>query len=51
MRIQVRVKYKFGTSTGTWSGYVSGQSESAVMVELEKKHPGKQIVILQIDWD
>lgn len=54
MSVQVKVKYKYGktnpTSTATFSGLVAGQSESAVMAALQKKHRDCQIIIVSIEW-
>lgn len=29
---------------------LKGRTESAVLAELQKKHPGKEIVIVEIEW-
>lgn len=54
MTTQVTVKYKYGRSrpdtTSTWNGTVQGRSESAVLAELQKRHPGSQILIIDIRW-
>lgn len=50
----VKVKYKYGTSKPTTSSQktirVPGQTESAIMAELKKKHPGKEILLLSYEW-
>lgn len=33
-----------------WTGNVSGQTESAIMAVLQKKHKDSEIVITKIEW-
>ena len=37
------------SSTG-WAGYVSSQSETILMQELRKKHPGCEIELKEFRW-
>lgn len=40
-----------GSKVGTsFSGSVASESETLVMQQLRKKHPGKEIELKKIDW-
>jgi hypothetical protein len=34
----------------SWSGSISSQSETLVMQELRKRHPGAEIELIDIKW-
>lgn len=54
--VKFHVRYRYvtpgkhaGTSAST-SGTVKSQSETLVMQELRKKHPGKEIELTELEW-
>ncbi len=53
---KAHIKYKT-KKTGGWTTHnlsasqIKGNTESAVMELLSKKHPDHEIVILSIEWD
>ena len=55
-KVRVQVKYKYWSSgsaskgTTSWVGSVDGKSESSIRVALKRKHPGKEVEILNIQW-
>jgi len=54
---QVSVKYYYKTpnapgngASSSWSGRVKGNTESAILEVLRKKHKGKEIILREVKW-
>ena len=53
----VKVQYSYRNGRGgasatrvSWSGNVLGNTESIVLAELRKRHPGADIVMHRLEW-
>jgi hypothetical protein len=50
----VRYRYcKTGAASWTstsWAGYINSQSETILMQELRKKHPGCEVELKEVKW-